>query len=201
MTTLVSLIIIDKVQPQTAGYLTVASRTGLATRPGSALASFTLMPSVAAEQVMDIALKHSDVRLAFLQLDSRVGFVVLQSHSVSELKGAVDAIVHDMNLSVPPDIIKTAHARLVAKLDPNQAYVTNKTRMGSLCIPGDSLHVFECDPSGYALLAVNEAEKAADIRIVDFKFTGSMGRVIISGTASNVRAAEDAVSGAAEVAA
>ena len=198
MTHVGSLVIVDKVQPQTASYLTVASRAGLVTRPGAALASFALTPAVAAEEAMDIGLKRGDVRLSFLQLDSRVGSLVLQSTSISQIRDTVDTIVEQMNLSVPTGVIKTAHSRFISRLDHDQAYVTNKTRMGSLCIPGQSLYVLECDPSAYALAAVNEAEKAADIRLVDFKITGSMGRLIISGTESSVRAARDAIQDAAE---
>ena len=198
MTHVGSLVIVDKVQAQTATYLTVASRTGLVTRPGAALASFSLTPAVAAEEAMDIGLKRGDVRLSFLQLDSRVGSLVLQSMSISQIRDTVDTIVEQMNLSVPTSVINTAHSRFISRLDHDQAYVTNKTRMGSLCIPGQSLYVLECDPAAYVLAAVNEAEKAANIRIVDFKITGSMGRLIISGTESNLRAARDATQDAVE---
>jgi len=201
MTRLGSLIIVDRVQPQVAAYMTVASRSGLITRPGNALASFTFMPTVAIEEAMDVGLKRGDIALSFLQMDSRVGFLVLQSKSISEIRDTVDAIVDQLHLEVPPDIVKNAPSRLISSLDSKQAYVTNRSRMGALAISGQSLYVIECDPSAYALSAVNEAEKAADIRLVDFKFTGSMGRVIISGTDSNIRAAREAVAGSYEEAA
>ena len=198
MTTLASLVIVDKVQPQTAAYMTATSRNGLVTRPGVAMAVLTMMPTVSVEEAMDIALKRGDVRLSFLQMDSRVGFLAIQSQSISELRDVVDAIIDEMRLELPADEVKTVHSRLVSRLDANQAYVTNMMRMGSLAIPGDTLFVVESDPSAYALVAVNEAEKAAELRLVDFKFTGSMGRMIVSGKESDIRAAKYAIEQAAE---
>lgn len=201
MTTLSSLVIIDNVQPQTAAYMTASSRTKLETRAGNALLALTLMPSVAVEEAIDIALKRCDVQVVFMQMDSRVAYLAMQSPSISEIRGAADAIVTDMRLTLPPDVVKSAHSRLVSKLDPGHSYIKNVNCMGTQCTPGQSLYVYESDPPTYALLAVNEAEKAAHIQIVDFKFTGSMGRVIISGDDSSIRVAGGAVEGAIEEAA
>lgn len=201
MTTLGSFVIIDNVQPQTAAYMTASSRTKLETKPGSALLALTLMPSVAVEEAIDIALKRCDVQLAFVQMDSRIAYLALQSQSISEIRDAADAIIAGMDLTVPPDTVTSAYSRLVSKLDPGHAHIKNVNSMGTQCTPGQSLYVYESDPSTYALIAVNEAEKCADIQIVDFKFTGSMGRLIIAGSDSSIRAASAAVEGAIEEAA
>ena len=36
-------------------------------------------------------------------------------------------------------------------------------------------------PAAYAILAANEAEKAADIKVVDYRMIGATGRVYLSG--------------------
>ena len=39
----------------------------------------------------------------------------------------------------------------------------------------------EMQPAAYAILATNEAEKAADIKVVDYRMMGATGRVYLSG--------------------
>jgi microcompartment protein CcmL/EutN len=52
--------------------------------------------------------------------------------------------------------------------------------------------VLEMQPASYAILAVNEAEKAARIKVVDYRMIGATGRVYITGDESDVRAAGQA---------
>jgi microcompartment protein CcmL/EutN len=47
-------------------------------------------------------------------------------------------------------------------------------------------------PAAYASLAANEAEKAANITIVEVRAVGRFGRVFLSGTESEVQTARDA---------
>jgi microcompartment protein CcmL/EutN len=52
-------------------------------------------------------------------------------------------------------------------------------------------------PASYAILAANEAEKAARIKLVDYRMVGATGRLYLSGSEADVRqaaeAAEDAL--------
>ena len=52
-------------------------------------------------------------------------------------------------------------------------------------------------PASYAILATNEAEKAARIKVVDYRMIGATGRVYLTGEEADVRAAADAAVGAA----
>ena len=54
-------------------------------------------------------------------------------------------------------------------------------RHGHMIIPGQTLYVLEMEPAAYAALAANEAEKAADINILEVRAFGSMGRVYLGG--------------------
>ena len=77
----------------------------------------------------------------------------------------------------------------VTNVNPYQAQLINKWRKGNLLIPGRSLYVLEVAPAAYVTLAANEAEKAADISIVEVRALGRFGRLFISGTESDVQAA------------
>jgi hypothetical protein len=62
-----------------------------------------------------------------------------------------------------------------------------------MVLPGESLFVFELQPASYAILAANEAEKAAQIKVVDYRMIGANGRVYLSGGEDDVRQAAGAV--------
>jgi hypothetical protein len=84
---------------------------------------------------------------------------------------------------------KVASSMFVTNVNPYQAQLINKWRKGNLLIPGQSLYVLEVSPAAYVSLAANEAEKAADITIVEVRALGRFGRLFISGTESDVQAA------------
>jgi microcompartment protein CcmL/EutN len=77
-------------------------------------------------------------------------------------------------------------------LDPQHAFLVNRNRIGSMALPGESLFVLEMQPASYAILATNEAEKAADIKVVDYRMIGATGRVYLSGREADVRQAAEA---------
>ena len=56
--------------------------------------------------------------------------------------------------------------------------------------------MLEMRPASYAILAANEAEKAARIKLVDYRMTGATGRLYLSGAEADVRQAADAAEGA-----
>jgi hypothetical protein len=58
-----------------------------------------------------------------------------------------------------------------------------------MILPGESLFVLEMQPASYAILAANEAEKHADIKVIDYRMIGATGRVYLSGEESSVRSA------------
>ena len=67
-----------------------------------------------------------------------------------------------------------------------------------MALPGESLFVLEMQPASYAILATNEAEKAARIKVVDYRMIGATGRVYLTGDESDVRAASEAATEALE---
>ena len=50
-----------------------------------------------------------------------------------------------------------------------------------MIIPGQTLYVMECAPAAYAALAANEAEKAANINILEVRAVGAVGRIYLGG--------------------
>jgi hypothetical protein len=84
-------------------------------------------------------------------------------------------------------------SEIITKVDAQHAFLLNRNKLGSMVLPGESLFVLELQPASYAILAANEAEKAAQIKIVDYRMIGATGRVYLAGLEDDVRQAAEAV--------
>jgi hypothetical protein len=67
-----------------------------------------------------------------------------------------------------------------------------------MLLTGESLYVFEVEPAAFAALAANEAEKAAQINILQVSAVGSFGRLYLGGEERDIIAASYAVKAAIE---
>ena len=57
----------------------------------------------------------------------------------------------------------------------------------------DTLYVLEVHPAGYALIATNEAEKASNIEVLEFRAIGAFGRVYLGGNQAEIEEAAKAI--------
>jgi hypothetical protein len=104
--------------------------------------------------------------------------------------GALGATARDASR---PEILAS---QIITRLDPQQAFLVNRNKIGSMALAGESLFVLEMRPASYAILAANEAEKAARIKLVDYRMIGATGRLYLSGSEADVRQAAAAAEGA-----
>jgi hypothetical protein len=81
----------------------------------------------------------------------------------------------------------------IRQIDDHQAMMINRTRSGMLVLGRDTLYTLEVNPAIWVLLAANEAEKAAPIRLVGLGNNGAVGRLRLAGTDAAVDAAVQAV--------
>ena len=58
------------------------------------------------------------------------------------------------------------------------------------------MFVLEMQPASYAILATNAAEKAANIKVIDYRMIGATGRVYLAGDEAEIRNARDAAAAA-----
>jgi D-tyrosyl-tRNA(Tyr) deacylase len=65
-------------------------------------------------------------------------------------------------------------------------------RHGNMILAGQTLFILECEPAAYAALAANEAEKAAEINILEVRAFGSFGRVYLGGEERDIDVAAPA---------
>ena len=183
---------IDRLQPQCAAHI-AATCQGDVPLAGNAELFIEMAPGNEVFRVADVALKAADVKPALQIVEREFGLLELHSNSQAEVLAAGAAVLAELGLTeddrVKPQV---ASAQFITNVHPYQAQLLNKYRKGALLIPGQSLFVLEITPAAYAGLAANEAEKAADIAVVEIRAVGRFGRVFLSGSESDVAHAREA---------
>ncbi len=183
---------IDRMQPQAAAHV-AATCQGDVPVAGMSELYIEVAPGNEIFRCADIALKAADVRPALQVVEREFGLLEIHSKSQAEVFAAGQAVLEYLQLKETDRVKpKVASAMFVTNVNPYQAQLINKWRKGNLLIPGRSLYVLEVSPAAYVTLAANEAEKAADISIVEVRALGRFGRLFISGTESDVQAAASA---------
>ena len=189
MATIRSYIFIDQLQPKTMCYLGAFVR-GFLPRTNMAALVVEVAPGLEIENITDIAVKTVDVRPGLLVVERQYGYLELHSKSTASVKAAGQAILDYLGATeadaMRPEILAS---RIVKRVDNDHALLINRNKAGSMILPGESLFVIEMQPAAYAILAANEAEKAADIKVVDYRMMGATGRVYLSGQDSDIRSA------------
>lgn len=192
MAELRSFIFIDQLQPRTMCYLGTFIR-GFLPRSDMAAQIIEVAPGLDIEGLTDVALKHADVQAGILVVERQFGYLEFHSRSTAAVKAAAAQVLEDLGASedqaMRPEILA---ARVVTRIDNLHAFLINRNKSGSMILPGESLFVLEMRPAAYAILAANEAEKAADVKIVDYRMMGATGRLYLSGPESDVRMAAEA---------
>jgi ethanolamine utilization microcompartment shell protein EutS len=187
MAELRSFIFIDQMQPQTMCYM-ASSMRGRLPRTNMAAQVIEVAPGLDIEPLTDVALKHADVGGGMLVVERQFGTLEFHSRSTSSVKAAARAVLDELGAdegdAMKPKVLA---ARIVTRVDPVHAFLINRNKAGSMILPGESLFVLEMQPASYAILAANEAEKAAEIKIVDYRMIGATGRVYLSGEESDLR--------------
>ena len=183
---------IDRLQPQCAAHI-AATCQGDVPLAGNAELFIEMAPGNEVFHVADVALKAADVKPALQIIEREFGLLELHSNSQAEVLAAGAAVLAELGLTEEDRVKPTiASAQFITNVHPYQAQLLNKFRKGALLIPGQSLFVLEITPAAYAGLAANEAEKAADIAVVEIRAVGRFGRVFLAGSESDVGSAREA---------
>ena len=196
MADLRSCIFIDKLQPQTMCFLGTFVRGSLP-RTNMAAQVIEIAPGLDIEPLTDIALKSADVRAGLLVVERQFGYLEIHSRSAASVRTAAEAVMEALGATQgearQPKILAS---KIITNIDHEHAFLINRNKDGSMLLPGESLFVMEMEPAAYAILAVNEAEKASPIKVVDFRMMGATGRVYLAGDEDSVRTAADAAEAA-----
>jgi ethanolamine utilization microcompartment shell protein EutL len=187
-----ALMQIDNLQPKFAAY-NGATVQGSVPLSGDTVLIGEFAPGNGVFTLIDRALKASSVEATTQLVEREFGFFILRSTSNAEVSAARDAILSELGSSmsdrIKPQVTTT---QIITSVEPYQAQLLNKWRKGSLLVPGQTLGIVECAPAAYISIATNEAEKSADVDIVEVRAVGRYGRMFISGSEDSVKTAMDA---------
>jgi len=190
-----SFIFLDRLQPQTMCYLGTWIRGSLP-RSDVAAQIIEVAPGLDIEPLTDVALKHADVSAGILVVERQFGYLEIHG-STDEVRAAGAAVLETLGATARdatrPQILAS---KIITMIDAQHAFLINRNKLGSMALAGESLFVLEVQPASYAILATNEAEKAAQVKVVDYRMIGATGRVYLSGRESDVRQAADAAESA-----
>jgi len=192
-----SYVFLDKLQPQYAAFLGTVAQ-GFLPIAGMASLYVEISPGIEINRITDIALKSTHVTPGMQIVERLYGLLEIHSESQADVRQAGSAILKALELTEEdrhkPQVLSS---QVIRRIDDHQTQLINRMRHGNMIIPGQTLYVMELAPAAYAALAANEAEKAAEINILEVRAFGSFGRVYLGGEERDIdvawRAAEAAI--------
>src|SRR5947208_7003387 len=188
-----ALTFIDVLQPQVAGFLQTVAQ-GILPLDGQAALVVEIAPGIAVNSLTDVALKTARVTPGMQIVERAFGLLELHAFDQGEVRAAAAAILTKLGVAEGDRLAPRVLSReIITGIDGHQAAMINRMRHGEMLLEGESLYTLEVLPAGYAALAANEAEKRADIKLLEMVTFGAVGRVWLGGSEENIREAAQAI--------
>ena len=188
-----ALPFIDVLQPQLAGFLQTVAQ-GFLPLDRQASLIVEIAPGIAINTLTDVALKRARVAPGMQIVERAYGLLELHAFDQGEVRAAAAAILGALGL-VETDRLapRTLSREIITGVDGHQSAMINRMRHGDMLAEGETLYTLEVQPAGYAAICANEAEKRADIKLLEFVTFGAVGRVWLGGGEEEIREAAAAV--------
>ena len=172
---------LDSLQPQYAAVLGTTAQ-GFLPLAGEAALFVEIAPGIEINRLTDVAVKATTVKPGMQIIERVFGLLEVHSPEQAETRAAGEAILEAID-HVEEDRLKpkVLSSQIIRRIDDHHAQLINRMRHGQMIIPGQTLYVLECQPAAYAALAANEAEKAANINVLEVRAFGAVGRVFLGG--------------------
>lgn len=197
MTELRVYLPIEDLQPQFAAYLSSPTRArGYPPFAGQNSLIIEVAPALAIHRITDLALKSApEMEPGILFTERQFGLLELHSSRMEEVTAAGKAILDGIGAKAEDQLKpKILYHDIIEDLSDQHAIILNRSRDGSILVPGVALLIYEMAPALFACVAANEAEKAAPNAVVnDVQMMGATGRVFISGSLEDMKIARDTI--------
>ncbi len=186
-------LVIDEMQPQFAATV-AANSEGYFPVSGESAFWLEVRPGIVVNRLMDVALKACDVKPGALITERSYGTLEVHGPDQGQVRDAGERMLRAAEVAatdgLAPHVLTDETIR---QIDDHQAMLINRTRAGMLVLGRDTLYTLEVSPAIWVLLAANEAEKAASVRLVGLGNNGAVGRLRLAGTDAAIDAATEAV--------
>ncbi len=181
-----SYAFLDSLQPQYAAFMGTTAQ-GFLPLAGEAVLFVEVAPGIEINRLTDVALKATSVKPGMQIIERVFGLLEVHSPEQSETRAAGEAILESLGATEADRIKPKVHtSQIIRRIDDHHAQLINRTRHGQMIIPGQTLYVLECAPAAYAALAANEAEKAANINVLEVRAFGAVGRIYLGGEEQDI---------------
>ncbi len=199
MAELRTYVYLDVLQPQVAGFLATVSQGYLPIEGQSSL-YVEVAPGMEINVACDAALKAAKVQPGMLIVEREFGVLEVHSFDQGQVREAGRAILDRLGLKSELDRLKPTviSSQTITGIDAHHTMLVNRMRHGDLILKDETYFVMEVHPAGYAVYAANEAEKAANIKLLEFRAFGAFGRLYLAGSEAEIEEAAKAAMRALE---
>ena len=197
MTELRVYLPIEDLQPQFAAYLSSPTRArAYPPFKGQNSLIIEVAPALSIHRITDLALKVApDLEPGILFTERQYGLLELHADTMEELNAAGTAILKGIGAKATDQLApKVLYHDIIEDLSDQHAIILNRSRDGSILVPGVAMLIYEMAPALFACVAANEAEKAAPrVTINDVQMMGATGRIFMSGTLKDMTTARNRI--------
>ena len=197
MTELRVYLPIEDLQPQFSAWLSSPTRArAYPPFKGQNSLIIEVAPALSIHKITDLALKAApEMEPGILYTERQFGLLELHADNMADLDAAGKAILGGIKAKatdqLAPEIL---YSEIIEDLSDQHALILNRSRDGSILIPGVSLLICEMVPALFACVAANEAEKEApSATINDVQMMGASGRIFMSGTLTEMKTARERI--------
>ena len=186
-------LVLDAMQPQFAATI-AANSDGFFPVSGESAFWLEVQPGIVINRLMDVALKSCEVKPGALITERSYGTLEVHGPDQGQVREAGRQILQAAGVQeedgLKPHLLTD---EIIRQIDDHQAMMINRTRSGMLVLGGETLYTLEVNPAIWALLAANEAEKHASVRIVGLGNNGAVGRLRLAGDDASIDEAVKAI--------
>lgn len=187
-----TLTVLDSLQPQVTGFLQTICQ-GFMPLTHQASLFVEISPGIAINQITDVVLKNTACQPGMQIVERAYGLLEVHHEDQGQVRHALDVVLEKMGATLGDRLTpKVMSSQIITGIDGKQSQLINRMRHGDMIVDGESLFVLEVHPAGYAALAANEAEKTAEVSLLEFRSVGAFGRLWLGGKEAEIQEAKAA---------
>jgi hypothetical protein len=189
---------LDTLQPQFASFMATVSQ-GFLPVAGQAALYIEVAPGMLVNRITDIAVKATGVKPGTLVVERAFGLLEVHGDSQGDVRQAGAAVLEELKLKETDRYSpRKITEEIIRHVDDYHTQLINRMRHGQMLLGGQTLYILETEPAGWAALAANEAEKAANVNLLEVRAFGAYGRLYLGGEEKDVVEGAAAASAAIE---
>ncbi len=183
---------LNRMQSEVAAFVGTITQGDLPVE-GMASLYVEMSPGNEVFRTVDIAVKATEAKPGAQVVEREFGMFEVHSLNQAAVLESGRIVLERLGLVKEDRIKPTVYSsNLITRVDPYQAQLLNRWRRGSMLVASETLFVMEVAPAAYIMLAANEAEKKANVKIIHIASVGRFGRMWMSGSEADMVTARDA---------